>query len=207
MKRKRKDKERPKARHDHRPQPCLLSSIWFSGVASRAFLFPIKQKHSERERKPERRKRKRQVQASRCRSLSWRNCFCLPATATLYLIRSNFIKTTYDISLDSQISFLPLGFSPTPRGVGNRKGLGRKKSPSGNRGAWAYFFSIKQKREKKYAPPRSASPCPSLFSRVNCLTANVEAQAPPEKRKEKDMGSGVRSLFLFNLTALRSATL
>jgi len=28
------------------------------------------------------------------------------------LIRSNFIKTTYDISLDSQISFLPLGFSP-----------------------------------------------------------------------------------------------
>ena len=30
------------------------------------------------------------------------------------LIRSNFIKTTYDISLDSQISFLPLGFSPTP---------------------------------------------------------------------------------------------
>ena len=29
-----------------------------------------------------------------------------------YLIRSNFIKTTYDISLDSQISFLPLGFSP-----------------------------------------------------------------------------------------------
>jgi len=25
-----------------------------------------------------------------------------------YLIRSNFIKTTYDISLDSQISFLPL---------------------------------------------------------------------------------------------------
>ena len=31
-----------------------------------------------------------------------------------YLIRSNFIKTTYDISLDSQISFLPLGFSPTP---------------------------------------------------------------------------------------------
>ena len=30
-----------------------------------------------------------------------------------YLIRSNFIKTTYDISLDSQISFLPLGFSPT----------------------------------------------------------------------------------------------
>ena len=27
-------------------------------------------------------------------------------------IRSNFIKTTYDISLDSQISFLPLGFSP-----------------------------------------------------------------------------------------------
>jgi hypothetical protein len=30
-----------------------------------------------------------------------------------YLIRSNFIKTTYDISLDSWISFLPLGFSPT----------------------------------------------------------------------------------------------
>ncbi len=30
-----------------------------------------------------------------------------------YLIRSNFFKTTYDISLDSQISFLPLGFSPT----------------------------------------------------------------------------------------------
>ena len=27
------------------------------------------------------------------------------------LIRSNFIKTTYDISLDSQISLLPLGFS------------------------------------------------------------------------------------------------
>merc|ERR1712196_159294 len=32
-----------------------------------------------------------------------------------YLIRSNFIKTTYDISLDSQISFLPLGFSPTTK--------------------------------------------------------------------------------------------
>ena len=32
-----------------------------------------------------------------------------------YLIRSNFIKTTYDISLDSQISFLPLGFSPLKR--------------------------------------------------------------------------------------------
>ena len=31
----------------------------------------------------------------------------------MWLIRSNFIKTTYDISLDSQISFLPLGFSPT----------------------------------------------------------------------------------------------
>ena len=30
-----------------------------------------------------------------------------------FLIRSNFIKTTYDISLDSQISFLPFGFSPT----------------------------------------------------------------------------------------------
>jgi len=31
------------------------------------------------------------------------------------LIRSNFIKTTYDISLDSQISFLALGFSsPAP---------------------------------------------------------------------------------------------
>jgi hypothetical protein len=30
----------------------------------------------------------------------------------LALIRSNFIKTTYDISLDSQIYFLPLGFSP-----------------------------------------------------------------------------------------------
>jgi hypothetical protein len=29
------------------------------------------------------------------------------------LIRSNFIKTTYDISLDSQIYFLPLGFSPS----------------------------------------------------------------------------------------------
>ena len=28
-------------------------------------------------------------------------------------IWSNFIKTTYEISLDSQISFLPLGFSPT----------------------------------------------------------------------------------------------
>ena len=27
--------------------------------------------------------------------------------------RRRFIKTTYDISLDSQISFLPLGFSPT----------------------------------------------------------------------------------------------
>ena len=31
------------------------------------------------------------------------------------VIRSNFIKTTYDISLDSQISFLPLGFSPLIR--------------------------------------------------------------------------------------------
>ena len=31
----------------------------------------------------------------------------------MWLIRSNFIKTTYDISLDSQISFLPLGFSPS----------------------------------------------------------------------------------------------
>ena len=28
-------------------------------------------------------------------------------------LNNNFIKTTYDISLDSQISFLPLGFSPT----------------------------------------------------------------------------------------------
>ena len=27
-------------------------------------------------------------------------------------LNNNFIKTTYDISLDSQISFLPLGFSP-----------------------------------------------------------------------------------------------
>jgi len=48
----------------------------------------------------------------RCRlelSLVWKLLpFYLP-----YLIRSNFIKTTYDISLDSQISFLPLGFSPT----------------------------------------------------------------------------------------------
>merc|ERR1712160_189435 len=42
-------------------------------------------------------------------SLVWKLLpFYLP-----YLIRSNFIKTTYDISLDSQISFLPLGFSPT----------------------------------------------------------------------------------------------
>jgi len=29
-----------------------------------------------------------------------------------YLISSNFIKTTNDISLDSCISFLPFGFSP-----------------------------------------------------------------------------------------------
>ena len=52
------------------------------------------------------------VLARRCRlelSLVWKLLpFYLP-----YLIRSNFIKTTYDISLDSQISFLPLGFSPT----------------------------------------------------------------------------------------------
>ena len=51
-------------------------------------------------------------QRMRCRlelSLVWKLLpFYLP-----YLIRSNFIKTTYDISLDSQISFLPLGFSPT----------------------------------------------------------------------------------------------
>jgi len=37
-----------------------------------------------------------------------------------FLIRSNFIKTTYDISLDSQISFLPLGFSPT-KAAGGRE--------------------------------------------------------------------------------------
>ena len=30
-------------------------------------------------------------------------------------LNNNFIKTTYDISLDSQISFLPLGFSPTSK--------------------------------------------------------------------------------------------
>jgi hypothetical protein len=35
-----------------------------------------------------------------------------------YLIRSNFIKTTYDISLDSWISFLPLGFSPAKGRLG-----------------------------------------------------------------------------------------
>jgi hypothetical protein len=34
------------------------------------------------------------------------------AFGCLFLIRSNFRKTTYDISLDSWISFLPLGFSP-----------------------------------------------------------------------------------------------
>ena len=46
-----------------------------------------------------------------------------PSYPRLYLIRSNFIKTTYDISLDSQISFLPLGFSPTE--------LCEKKNPKG----------------------------------------------------------------------------
>jgi hypothetical protein len=41
------------------------------------------------------------------------SCLLFMKLASLpYLIRSNFIKTTYDISLDSQISFLPLGFSP-----------------------------------------------------------------------------------------------
>jgi hypothetical protein len=42
-----------------------------------------------------------------------------------YLIRSNFIKTTYDISLDSQISFLPLGFSPTGKPKGKKEGKRR----------------------------------------------------------------------------------
>jgi len=40
----------------------------------------------------------------------------------------NFIKTTYDISLDSQISLLPLGFSLQSRD--ESKGDQRKDSPA-----------------------------------------------------------------------------
>jgi len=50
----------------------------------------------------------------------------LPAFGCPYLIRSNFIKTTYDISLDSQISFLPFGFSPPERRKGKKKKSGRE---------------------------------------------------------------------------------
>jgi hypothetical protein len=68
---------------------------------------------------------KKKNENERCRWLSGFHSFfwwqgdvgCLWEIASAfgcpYLIRSNFIKTTYDISLDSWISFLPLGFSPT----------------------------------------------------------------------------------------------
>ena len=58
-----------------------------------------------------------------------------------YLIRSNFIKTTYDISLDSQISFLPLGFSPPgpPMTVNERA---RKISQAPSNGSWILNHSF-----------------------------------------------------------------
>ena len=58
-----------------------------------------------------------------------------------YLIRSNFIKTTYDISLDSQISFLPLGFSPRFRDLisrGQRESKGKERKGTGNRTSFSY---------------------------------------------------------------------
>ena len=44
-----------------------------------------------------------------------RNFATLGPTCSRRVFSFNFIKTTYDISLDSQISFLPLGFSPTSK--------------------------------------------------------------------------------------------
>ena len=58
-----------------------------------------------------------------CLSLEIASAFGCP-----YLIRSNFRKTTYDISLDSWISFLPLGFSPTgswPQKTKNQESIER----------------------------------------------------------------------------------
>jgi len=54
------------------------------------------------------------------------------AKESCFLIRSNFIKTTYDISLDSQISFLPLGFSP-PFLKGKNKEMVKGDDPKGKR--------------------------------------------------------------------------
>ena len=53
-------------------------------------------------------------------------------TCPLSSPKDDFIKTTYDISLDSQISLLPRGFSLL---VGSEKTSGNKKG--GNREGWS----------------------------------------------------------------------
>ena len=69
----------------------------------------------------------------------FRNCWIVnhgpsrPILLINNLIRSNFIKTTYDISLDSQISFLPLGFSPLKDTTRESKGLRNREVESRKR--------------------------------------------------------------------------